>query len=46
MEFGASSEDLALTVFAHPTLSESLHEAALAVSGEAIHMARMKRNKN
>jgi len=45
MAFGASSEDLALTVFAHPTLSESLHEAALAVSGEAIHMARMKRDK-
>jgi len=43
MELGASSEDLALTVFAHPTLSESLHEAALDVSGEAIHMARMKK---
>ena len=40
MELGASSEDLAMTVFAHPTLSEALHEAALAVNGEAIHMAR------
>ena len=43
MEFGASSEDLALTVFAHPTLSESLHEAALDVEGEAIHIAKMRR---
>ncbi|MFQ5488186.1 MAG: FAD-dependent oxidoreductase, partial [Gammaproteobacteria bacterium] len=40
MEFGASSEDLAMTIFAHPTLSEAFHEAALAVSGEAIHMAK------
>ena len=29
MEFGASAEDLALTVFCHPTLSEGVHEAAL-----------------
>ncbi len=36
MEFGASAEDLGLTMFAHPTLSEALHEAALAVSGQAI----------
>ncbi|HFD92038.1 MAG TPA: dihydrolipoyl dehydrogenase, partial [Gammaproteobacteria bacterium] len=43
MEFGTSSEDLALTVFAHPTLSESLHEAALDVEGEAIHIAKMRR---
>ncbi len=40
MSFGASSEDLGMTVFAHPTLSEAFHEAALAVHGEAIHMAR------
>jgi dihydrolipoyl dehydrogenase len=39
MEFGASSEDIARTVFAHPTLSEALHEAAQAVSGHAIHLA-------
>lgn len=39
----ASSEDLALTMFAHPTLSEALHEAALAVSGHAIHIANKKR---
>lgn len=38
MELGASSEDLGLTVFAHPTLSEVFHEAALAVTGRAIHM--------
>ncbi|MDH5407700.1 MAG: dihydrolipoyl dehydrogenase [Gammaproteobacteria bacterium] len=39
----ASSEDLALTMFAHPTLSEALHEAALAVSGHAIHIAGRKK---
>ena len=37
MEFGASSEDIARTIHGHPTLSESLHEAALAASGRAIH---------
>jgi dihydrolipoamide dehydrogenase len=37
MEFGASSEDLARTCHAHPTLSETVKEAALAVSGRAIH---------
>ncbi|OOZ41095.1 dihydrolipoyl dehydrogenase [Solemya pervernicosa gill symbiont] len=40
MAYRGSSEDLALTVFAHPTLSESLHEAALDVLGNAIHKAR------
>ncbi len=43
MQLGASAEDLALTVFAHPTLSEALHEAALAVDQRAIHMPRKKR---
>jgi dihydrolipoamide dehydrogenase len=38
MEFGASSEDIARTVHAHPTLSEALHEAALAVDGRALHI--------
>ena len=38
MEMGASAEDLALTIFAHPTLSESVHEAALAVHNRAIHI--------
>ncbi|WP_097461701.1 dihydrolipoyl dehydrogenase [Mangrovitalea sediminis] len=45
MEFVSSAEDLALTVFAHPTLSESVHEAALAVDGNAIHIANRKRKK-
>jgi dihydrolipoamide dehydrogenase len=39
IEFQASAEDLALTVFAHPTLSEALHEAALAVGSRALHIA-------
>ena len=42
MEFGSSAEDLALTVFSHPTLSEAVHEAALAVDGQAIHIANRK----
>jgi dihydrolipoamide dehydrogenase len=37
MEFGAASEDLARLCHAHPTLAESVHEAALAVAGRAIH---------
>ncbi|MDH5765355.1 MAG: dihydrolipoyl dehydrogenase [Gammaproteobacteria bacterium] len=45
MELGASSEDLGLTMFAHPTLSESLHEAALAVSNNAIHIPAKKTKK-
>jgi dihydrolipoamide dehydrogenase len=39
MEFGASSEDLARTVHAHPTLPEAVKEAALAVDGRALHSA-------
>jgi len=42
MEFGASSEDIARTVFAHPTLSEALHEAALDVDNRAIHIGRAR----
>ena len=38
MEFGASSEDIARTVHAHPTLSEALHEAALAVDKRSLHI--------
>ena len=38
MSFGASSEDVARTIFAHPTLSEVVKEAALAVDGRALHM--------
>ncbi|KAA1188127.1 dihydrolipoyl dehydrogenase [Pseudohalioglobus sediminis] len=45
MEFGSSAEDLALTVFGHPTLSEAVHEAALAVDGQAIHIANRKKRK-
>nr|VFK13641.1 MAG: dihydrolipoamide dehydrogenase [Candidatus Kentron sp. LPFa] len=37
MEFSGSTEDLARTMHAHPTLSEAIHEAALAVDGRAIH---------
>jgi len=38
MEFGASAEDIARTVHAHPTVSEAVKEAALAVEGRAIHI--------
>lgn len=38
MEMQATSEDMALTVFAHPTLAEAVHEAALSVNGNAIHI--------
>ncbi|MEJ0010968.1 MAG: hypothetical protein WDN72_11220 [Alphaproteobacteria bacterium] len=38
MEFGASSEDIARTCHAHPTLNEAVKEAALAVEGRAIHI--------
>ena len=37
MEFGGAAEDIARTVHAHPTLSEAMHEAALAVAGRALH---------
>ncbi len=39
MEFAGCSEDLARIVHAHPTLSEAVHEAALAVDKRAIHKA-------
>ncbi len=42
MEMAASTEDLQLMVFGHPTVSEAVHEAALAVDGRAIHMANKK----
>lgn len=38
MEFGGSSEDLARTCHAHPTMSEAVREAAMATSGKPIHM--------
>ena len=40
MEFGGSAEDIARTVHAHPTLSEAVKEAALAVDRRSIHMAK------
>lgn len=39
IEFGASSEDIARSCHAHPTLAETMHEAALAVDSRAIHSA-------
>jgi dihydrolipoamide dehydrogenase len=38
MEFDAASEDLARIIHAHPSLSEVMHEAALAVDGRALHI--------
>jgi dihydrolipoyl dehydrogenase len=38
MEFDGSTEDLARTIHAHPTLSEAMHEAALGVDSRTIHI--------
>lgn len=38
MEYGASAEDIARTCHAHPTLSEAVKEAALALSFKPIHI--------
>ena len=38
MEFGATSEDIALTCHAHPTHAEAIKEAAMAVTGKPIHI--------
>ncbi len=45
MEFSASAEDIGLTMFSHPALSEAIHEAALAVNGQAIHIGNRKGRK-
>ena len=45
MEFDGSAEDLGLIMFAHPSLSEGVHEAALGVAGHAIHMINRKKKK-
>lgn len=45
MEFGSTAEDIGMTVFGHPTFSEAVKEAALAVHGHAIHMPNRKRRK-
>lgn len=43
MEFEGTVGDIAHTIFAHPTLSEAVHEAALGADGRAIHIANKKR---
>ncbi len=45
MQLGGSAEDIALTTFAHPALSEAFHEAALALHGRAIHIAPARARK-
>ena len=43
MEFGSSSEDIGLTMFSHPTVSEAFHEAALSVNNQAIHIGNKRK---
>lgn len=43
MECETSSEDVARMVFAHPTISEALHEAMLSVDGRALHAVNRKK---
>jgi len=45
MEFSASAEDIGLTMFSHPALSEAVHEAALSANGHAIHIGNRRRKK-
>ncbi|MEX0607499.1 MAG: dihydrolipoyl dehydrogenase [Halofilum sp. (in: g-proteobacteria)] len=45
LEFEASAEDIMRTVFAHPTLSEALHEAALGVDGRPLHIPPPRKRK-
>ena len=45
MEFGSTAEDIGMTVFGHPTLSEAVHEAALAANGHAIHIGNRRPRK-
>jgi dihydrolipoyl dehydrogenase len=45
MEFGSSAEDIGMMVFAHPSISEAVHEAALSVNNAAIHKANRKPKK-
>jgi dihydrolipoamide dehydrogenase len=44
IEMGATNEDLALTVHAHPTFAESVMEAAEVCLGRAIHVRRPARS--
>lgn len=39
MEFSATAEDLARTIHAHPTMSEAIHESALALNGRSLHVS-------
>ena len=43
MEFVGSIEDLQLMTFAHPTVSEAVHEAVLSADGRAIHAIQRKK---
>ncbi len=43
LEFAATTQDIQMTMHGHPTLSETFHEAALAVDGHAIHSANKKK---
>ena len=43
MEFGSTAEDIGMMVFSHPTVSEAVHEAALASLGHAIHIPNKKK---
>jgi dihydrolipoamide dehydrogenase len=45
LEYAATTEDVALTMHGHPTLSETLHEAVLSVDGLAIHAVNKNRKK-
>ena len=46
IEAGANAEDLSLTIHAHPTLPETLMEAAEGVMGHATHMLNKSNNVN
>ncbi len=45
MEFNSSSEDLAMTMFAHPSLSEVFHESTMDVLDRAIHKGKAKKSR-
>jgi dihydrolipoamide dehydrogenase len=45
MQLGGTAEDIALTPFAHPSLSESFHEAALAVHARALHAVQKRASR-
>lgn len=45
MEYRASSEDIARIIHGHPTLGETVHEAALAVDGRPIHFPPKRKKK-